>query len=92
MSLVHLIIYKVQQKEANMATDVYTVGDLQRKYELSRSGAYAYVHTLPPDLVLRFGKSIRIDKFGLTKYLAEQKTGSAPSPNSSLPAHPSSSK
>lgn len=92
MSFEHLSIYNVQQKGANMATDVYTVGDLQRKYGLSRSGAYAYVHTLPPDLVLRFGKSIRIDKLGLMKYLAEQKTGSAPSPNSTLPIHPSSSK
>lgn len=72
-----------------MATDVYTVDDLQRKYGLSRSHAYAYVHTLPPDLVIRFGKSIRIDKLGLAKYLAEQKAGDAPSPNSTSPAYPS---
>ena len=65
-----------------MATDVYTVDDLRRKYGLSRSGAYAYVHSLPPDLV------IRIDKLGLAEYLAQQKTGSAPSPNSTLPTHP----
>lgn len=69
-----------------MATDVYTVDDLRRKYGLSRSGAYAYVHSLPPDLVIRFGKSIRIDKLGLAEHLAQQKTGSAPSPNSTLPA------
>ena len=69
-----------------MATDVYTVDDLRRKYGLSRSGAY--VHSLPPDLVIRFGKSIRIDKLGLAEYLAQQKTGSAPSPNSTLPTHP----
>lgn len=69
-----------------MATDVYTVGDLRRKYGLSRSGAYAYVHTLPEDLVMRFGKSIRVDKLGLAEYLAQQKTGSAPSPNSTLPS------
>lgn len=68
-----------------MATDVYTVGDLRRKYGLSCSGAYAYAHSLPPDLVIRFGKSIRIDKLGLAEYLAQQKTGSAPSPNSALP-------
>lgn len=70
-----------------MATDVYTVDDLRRKYGLSRSGAYAYVHTLPPDLVMRFGKSIRIDKLGLAEYLAQQKIGSAPSPNSTLPTY-----
>lgn len=58
-----------------MATDVYTVDDLRRKYGLSRSGAYAYVHSLPPDLVIRFGKSIRIDKLGLAEYLAGQKQG-----------------
>lgn len=69
-----------------MATEVYTVDDLRRKYGLSRSGAYAYVHSLPPDLVIRFGKSIRIDKLGLAEHLAQQKTGSAPSPNSTLPA------
>ena len=69
-----------------MATDVYTVDDLRRKYGLSRSGAYAYVHSLPPDVVIRFGKSIRIDKLGLAEHLAQQKTGSAPSPNSTLPA------
>lgn len=73
-----------------MATDVYTVDDLQRKYGLSRSGAYAYVHSLPPDLVIRFGKSIRIDKLGLAEYLAQQKTGSVPSPNSTLPRRPQS--
>lgn len=50
-----------------MATDVYTVDDLRRKYGLSRSGAYAYVHSLPPDVVIRFGKSIRIDKLGLAE-------------------------
>lgn len=71
-----------------MATDVYTVDELRRKYGLSRSGAYAYVHSLPPDLVIRFGKSIRIDKLGLAEYLAGQKTGSAPSPNSTLPTYP----
>lgn len=71
-----------------MATDVYTVDDLRHKYGLSRSGAYAYVHSLPPDLVIRFGKSIRIDKLGLAEYLAQHKTGSAPSPNSTLPTHP----
>ena len=68
-----------------MATDVYTVADLRRKYGLSRSGAYTYVNSLPPKLILRFGRSIRIDKLGFTKYLAEQKAGSAPSPNSALP-------
>ncbi len=68
-----------------MATDVYTVDELRRKYGLSRSGAYAYVHSLPPDLVIRFGKSIRIDKYGLAEFLAQQKMGSAPSPNSTLP-------
>ena len=61
-----------------MATDVYTVDDLRRKYGLSRSGAYAYVHSLPPDLVIRFGKSIRIDKLGLAEYLAQQKTARSP--------------
>ena len=71
-----------------MATDVYTVDDLRRKYGLSRSGAYAYVHSLPPDVVIRFGKSIRFDKLGLAEHLAQQKTGSAPSPNSTLPTHP----
>lgn len=77
-----------------MATDVYTVDDLRRKYGLSRSGAYAYVHSLPPDVVIRFGKSIRIDKLGLAEHLAQQKTGSAPSPNSTLPTyqHPQHSK
>lgn len=73
-----------------MATDVYTVDDLRRKYGLSRSGAYAYVHSLPPDVVIRFGKSIRIDKLGLAEYLAQQKTGSVPSPNSTLPRRPQS--
>ena len=73
-----------------MATDVYTVDELRRKSGLSRSGAYAYVHSLPPDLVIRFGKSIRIDKLGLAEYLAQQKTGSVPSPNSTLPRRPQS--
>lgn len=72
-----------------MATDVYTVKDLQRKFGLSRSATYAYVHTLPPGLVMRFGKSIRIDKVGLTEYLIQQKTGNAPSPNSTSPVYPS---
>lgn len=55
-----------------MTKDVYTVGEIQHKYGLSRCGAYAYVHSLPPDLVLKFGKCIRVDKVGLEKHLKAQ--------------------
>ena len=56
-----------------MESSVYTVQDLQRKYRLSRSQAYAYAHGLPDRLVLRFGRCIRIDKEGLERYLEAEK-------------------
>ncbi len=55
-----------------MQSAVIKVQDLQDRYGLSRSGAYAFVHTLPPGIVMRFGRSLRIDRAGLERYLANQ--------------------
>lgn len=57
-----------------MSPSVYSVQDLQIKYKLSRSQAYAYVHKLPDELIMTFGKCIRIDKEGFDKYLKAEKT------------------
>lgn len=57
-----------------MVACVYSVQDLQTRYKLSRSQAYAYVHNLPDELIIRFGKCIRIDKEGFDQYLDAQKS------------------
>lgn len=55
-----------------MESAVYKVHDLQERYGLSRSGAYAFARTLPPGIVMRFGRALRIDRVGLERYLANQ--------------------
>lgn len=54
-----------------MIKEVYTVKEIAEKYSLSRTTAYTYVRSLPPNLVLRFGKCLRVDKQGFEEYLRQ---------------------
>lgn len=53
-----------------MLENVYTVQEIAKKFKLSRSGAYKFVHSLPEGLIINLGERIiRIDKQGFDEYI-----------------------